>query len=151
MPKSMLSDRVIIDLVVAKYWESLPLYRQQAMLRRDAGLEIALSTLDDAVMLVGDLLLPIAAAMKRELLSGTYIQADEIIKPAYGNTVRPPKASSSIFEWIATVMDRSCSLGLFRGCSKRMGTPGTIRSSAARWCMPAAWRMRAASSSMPSR
>jgi hypothetical protein len=55
----------------------MPIYRQQAMLRRDAGLEIALSTLDDAVMRVGDLLIPIAMAMKRELLAGTYIQADE--------------------------------------------------------------------------
>lgn len=77
VPKSLLSDRVIVDLVVAKYCNALPIYRQQAMLRRDAGLEIALSTLDDAVMRVGELLLPIASAMKRELLAGTYIQADE--------------------------------------------------------------------------
>ena len=77
VPKSLLSDQVIIDLVVRKYCESMPIYRQQAMLRRDAGLEIALSTLDDAVMRVGDLLIPIAMAMKRELLAGTYIQADE--------------------------------------------------------------------------
>ena len=77
VPKSLLSDQVIVDLVVAKYCEALPIYRQQAMLRRDAGLEISLSTLDDAVMRVGELLLPIAMAMKRELLDGTYIQADE--------------------------------------------------------------------------
>ena len=77
VPKSLLSDQVILDLVVGKYCMSMPLYRQQAMLRREAGLEIALSTLDDAVMRVGDLLLPIAGAMKRELLAGTYIQADE--------------------------------------------------------------------------
>lgn len=77
VPKSLLSDQVIIDLVVRKYCESMPIYRQQAMLRRDAGLEIALSTLDDAVMRVGDLLVPIAMALKRELLAGTYIQADE--------------------------------------------------------------------------
>lgn len=77
VPKSLLSDRVIIDLVVNKYCMSMPLYRQQAELRRDAGLEIALSTLNDGVMRVGDLLMPIAAAMKRELLSGSYIQADE--------------------------------------------------------------------------
>jgi transposase len=75
--KSLLSDQVILDLVVRKYCEAMPIYRQQAMLRRDAGLEIALSTLDDAVMRVGDLLIPIAMAMKRELLAGTYIQADE--------------------------------------------------------------------------
>jgi transposase len=58
--KSLLSDQVIIDLVVKKYCESLPLYRQQAVLRRDGGVEIARSTLDDAVMRVGELLLPIA-------------------------------------------------------------------------------------------
>jgi transposase len=77
VPKSLLSDQVILDLVVRKYCEAMPIYRQQAMLRRDAGLEIALSTLDDAVMRVGELLIPVAMAMKRELLAGTYIQADE--------------------------------------------------------------------------
>jgi len=76
-PKSLLSDNVIVDLVVNKYCEATPLYRQQAVLKRDAGVTIALSTLDDAVMRVGELLIPIAAAMKRELLAGTYIQADE--------------------------------------------------------------------------
>ena len=43
----------------------------------DAGVEIALSTLDDGVLRVGELLIPISAAMKREVLAGTYIQADE--------------------------------------------------------------------------
>jgi transposase len=76
-PKSLLSDRVIVDIIVAKYCESTPLYRQQAVLQRDAGVAIALSTLDDAVMRVGESLMPIAAAMKRELLAGDYIQADE--------------------------------------------------------------------------
>jgi transposase len=47
------------------------------MLRRDAGVEIALSKLNDAVLRVGELLLPVAAAMKRELVAGTYIRADE--------------------------------------------------------------------------
>ena len=76
-PRSLLSDHFITALIVAKYCESLPLYRQQAMLRRDGGVEIALSTLDDAVMRVGQLLIPIAGAIKRDLLAGTYIQADE--------------------------------------------------------------------------
>jgi len=76
-PKSLLSDNVIVDLLVNKYCEATPLYRQQVVLKRDAGVEVALSTLDDAVIRVGELLIPITAAMKRELLSGTYIQADE--------------------------------------------------------------------------
>jgi transposase len=77
LPKSVLSDNVIIDLIVSKYCDAKPIYRQQATMRRDAGIELALSTLDDAVINAGELLIPIAAAMKRELLAGTYIQADE--------------------------------------------------------------------------
>ncbi len=75
--KSVLSDQVIIEATVNKYCASLPLYRQQAIIKRDAGVEIALSTLDDGVLRVGELLIPISAAMKREVLAGTYIQADE--------------------------------------------------------------------------
>ena len=77
VPKSILSDQVIIEAVVNKYCASLPLYRQQAIIKRDAGIEIPLSTLNDAVLRVGELLQPIIAAMKRELLAGSYIQADE--------------------------------------------------------------------------
>jgi transposase len=75
--KSVLSDQMIIEAIVDKYCASLPLYRQQAIIKRDAGVQIALSTLNDGVLRVGELLIPIAAAMKREVLAGTYIQADE--------------------------------------------------------------------------
>lgn len=76
-PKSVLSDQMIIETLVGKYCASLPLYRQQAILKRDAGVQIALSTLNDGVLRVGELLMAISAAMKREVLAGTYIQADE--------------------------------------------------------------------------
>jgi len=75
--KSLVSDRVILDTVVAKYSDHVPLYRQSAILERETGLEISRATLDGWVMRVGGLLIPIAAAMRCELLSGTYIQADE--------------------------------------------------------------------------
>ena len=66
--KSLVSDQVVIDTVVAKYCDSLPLYRQSIILRRDTGLDISRSTMDGWVMQVGELLLPVAGAMKRELL-----------------------------------------------------------------------------------
>jgi len=75
--KSLVSDQVVIDTIVAKYCDSLPLYRQSAMLKRDTGLDISRSTMDGWVMRVGDLLMPVVGMMRRELLSGTYIQADE--------------------------------------------------------------------------
>jgi transposase len=75
--KGLVSDRVVIDTVIAKYSDHLPLYRQSVMLERETGLEISRATLDGWVMTVGGLLIPVAAAMGRELVGGTYIQADE--------------------------------------------------------------------------
>jgi transposase len=75
--KGLVSDRVVIDTVVAKYSDHLPLYRQSAILGREAGVEISRATMDGWVMRVGELLVPIAAVMGRELLGGSYIQADE--------------------------------------------------------------------------
>ena len=75
--KSVLSDNVIVDLIVSKYADSVPLYRQRAILMRDLGIEVALTTINDAVLRVGELLVPVVDTMKRELLSGSYIQADE--------------------------------------------------------------------------
>ncbi len=75
--KGLVSDRVVINTVISKYSDHLPLYRQSVMLEREAGLEISRATLDGWVMTVGGLLIPIAAAMGRELVRGTYIQADE--------------------------------------------------------------------------
>jgi transposase len=75
--KSLVSDRVVIDTVIAKYCDHLPLYRQSAMLERETGLEISRATLDGWVMTVGQLLIPLTAVMRMELLRDGYIQADE--------------------------------------------------------------------------
>jgi len=75
--KSLVSDRVVIDTVVSKYSDHLPLYRQSVMLERDTGVEISRATLDGWVMRVGELLRPLAGVMGRELVGGSYVQADE--------------------------------------------------------------------------
>jgi transposase len=75
--KSLVSDQVVIDTIVAKYCDSLPLYRQSVMLQRDLGIEISRGTMVGWVMRVGELLTPIVGVLRRELLRGSYIQADE--------------------------------------------------------------------------
>ena len=75
--KSLASDRVVIDTVVSKYADHVPLYRQSAILHRETGIDLSRATLDGWVMRVGELLRPITVAMGQELLSGSYIQADE--------------------------------------------------------------------------
>jgi transposase len=75
--KSLVSDRLVIDAVVSKYADHCPLYRQSAMLERDSGVELSRQTLDGWVMRVGELLVPLAEALRQELLRGSYLQADE--------------------------------------------------------------------------
>ena len=75
--KCLASDQIVIDTVVSKYCDHQPLYRQSAMLERDTGLELSRATLDGWVLKVGELLIPMASAMRQELLRGRYIQADE--------------------------------------------------------------------------
>ena len=69
--------KIVIDTMVSKYCDHQPLYRQSAMLERDSGVELSRATLDGWVLKVGELLIPMASAMRRELIIGTYIQADE--------------------------------------------------------------------------
>ena len=79
--KGLASDAVVIHTVVGKYCDHLPLYRQAVMLEREAGVEIGRATLDGWVMRVGEVLQPVVAAMRRDLLTAPYLQADETTVP----------------------------------------------------------------------
>jgi transposase len=79
--KGLASDALVIQTVVAKYCDHLPLYRQAAMIEREAGVEIGRATLDGWVMRVGEQLGPVVEAMRRDLLTATYLQADETPVP----------------------------------------------------------------------
>ena len=79
--KGLASDRVVVETVVGKYSDHLPLYRQAAILEREAGLEIGRATLDGWVMRVGELLVPMTEAMRKDLLNERYLQADETTVP----------------------------------------------------------------------
>jgi transposase len=75
--KSIFSDDVIIDFLVGKYCDSVPIYRQRAILWRDLGIDVALTTMNDGVLRVGELLIPVVDVILRDLLTGGYVQADE--------------------------------------------------------------------------
>jgi transposase len=79
--KGLVSDAVVIDTLVSKYSDHLPLYRQSVILSREAGIDISRATMDGWVMRCGGLLMPVARAIGRELLRDRYIQADETPVP----------------------------------------------------------------------
>ena len=75
--KGLVSDGVVIDTIIRKYCDHLPLYRQSVILDRESGVEISRATLDGWVMEVGELLRPLVGVMGRQLVQGRYLQADE--------------------------------------------------------------------------
>jgi transposase len=81
VPKSKLANAFIIELVVQKYQQHQPIYRQQADLADNHHIELSRKTLTDAALAVGSLLQAVVGAQRRELLAGGYLQADETPLP----------------------------------------------------------------------
>jgi transposase len=81
VPKSKLANEFIIELVVQKYQQHQPIYRQQADLADNQRIELSRKTLTDAVLAAGSLLQAVVGAQRRELLAGGYLQADETPLP----------------------------------------------------------------------
>jgi len=75
--KGILSNRLVVDVAIKKYAEHAPLYRQALSIKRDAELDMSQATLCKAMMKIGELLVAICEAMRRDLIEGDYLQADE--------------------------------------------------------------------------
>ena len=81
VPKSKLSDEVIIEVLAAKFQQHTPVYRQCACLLEDHGIGLSRQTLNGAILAAAGLLVPVVQAQAVELLSGDYLQADETTLP----------------------------------------------------------------------
>src|SRR5439155_1742730 len=134
--KGLASDAAVIQTVIAKYCDHLPLYRQQAILQREAGVEISRATLDGWVMRVAScsrrssercvrtfFAHPIYKPMKPRCRCRCRINAGPIIKRIYGNTESPAAKRCSSFKWAAgALVHRS-----FWGSGKGFCKPTDIR------------------------
>jgi len=78
--KGFAGPGLLADVLVKKYDDHLPLYRQSEILLRH-GIDISKQTLGDWVMQCADLLHPIVEAMKPELLSSPKIHTDDTVIP----------------------------------------------------------------------
>jgi transposase len=82
---------LLAQVLVAKYSDHLPLYRQERIFGR-AGVEIARSTLAQWVGICGVRLQPLVDALKAQVLSHSVLHADEtpvaMLKPGNGKTHR---------------------------------------------------------------
>jgi len=89
--KGIPTTGLLAQVLVAKYLDHLPLYRQEAIFER-AGLAIARSTLAQWVGECGVQLQPLVDALVAEMLKNTVLHADEtpvaMLKPGNGKTHR---------------------------------------------------------------
>jgi len=74
--KSMAGSDVLAAILVSKYADHLPLYRQQKIYRRE-GIELKRATMCDWVGKCSFILKPIVEQMKAEMLSSRVIQSDD--------------------------------------------------------------------------
>lgn len=74
--KGMAEPSLLAHVVIEKYIDHMPLYRQVQRFARE-GITLAASTLGDWTTASADLLVPLYEALAKELREGSYIQADE--------------------------------------------------------------------------
>lgn len=77
IPGSFASVGLVTDILLKKYIEHLPLYRQEQMLRLHHGLFLSRKTMCDWVGVVADWLKPIYRHIREELRESGYLQVDE--------------------------------------------------------------------------
>ena len=75
--KSIAEASLLAHILVSKYIDHLPFYRQIQMFKRDFGWEPAQSTMSDWMAGCCKLLEPLYNTLKQKILDSDYIQADE--------------------------------------------------------------------------
>jgi transposase len=76
IPKSMATEGLVAYIIVSKFADALPFYRQEGIFER-IGVEIPRSTMANWAIQTADACEPILSLMHQELLSGPIINMDE--------------------------------------------------------------------------
>ncbi len=97
IPRGNVGAGLLSHLVVSKYIDHLPFYRQRQMFKR-LGVELAESTINDWFHAGCDLLEPLYECMKQLVLSGNYLQADETPIPVLTN--EKPGSTHKGYYWV---------------------------------------------------
>lgn len=74
--KGLFGPNLITQIIIDKYVDHLPLYRQTARYER-AGVKLAMSTLSDTVAKVCELMYPLYECLRDTILQGDYLHVDE--------------------------------------------------------------------------
>jgi transposase len=92
LERSLLAPGLLAHIVIGKYADHLPLYRQEQIYRQRYGVELSRQTMANGVALVAEWLKPIVEEMKAGQFTGGYVQVDETpieyLAPGTGKTAQ---------------------------------------------------------------
>lgn len=92
LERGLMAPGLLAHVVISKYADHLPLYRQEQIYRERHGLDLPRQTLCRAVWQVADWLKPIVREMGTAQLAGGYLQVDETpikyLDPGAGKTAQ---------------------------------------------------------------
>jgi transposase len=164
LDKSIATPGLVAQILVAKYCDHLPLYRQEVIYESRHGVTLTRQTMGEWVGVAADWLRLIYEAIRQEVLAGGYAQIDETpiryLEPGHGETklgyfwVCHRPGGDSVFAWdtsrAATCLEKIIPVD-FAGKSSATATrPTTPLPAAARTSSsPAAGPTCGASSSTP--
>lgn len=104
LPKAIAEASLLSHIMVSKYVDHLPLYRQAGMFKRDFEWEVSQNTMNDWIRGSCDLLQPLYQAMIKKILSTGYLQADEsplkVLEYAEQSAKSPPKKIMQGYQWV---------------------------------------------------
>ena len=113
IPKGIPTPGALAHVILSKYEDHLPLYRQESMLKR-MGLEIPRNTLCDWVLKCSKLLEPVYELIKDDLLEAKYMQVDE-------TPVKVLKQKSKHYMWCYLSKSPDKHIVLYDYCQSRNG------------------------------
>jgi transposase len=99
IPKGKLSNGMVVDVLVKKYGDHLPAYRQSMILERDAKIDLSRKTLISTIMKAGELLEALIPPLKLDLFEKGYIQADETRVPCQSLLVEGKNHKAFMWEY----------------------------------------------------
>ncbi len=97
LPKSMAGPGLLAHILVSKFDDHLPIYRQAEMWER-AGVDLDCTTMGRWVMSCGDLLMPLVDLMKQGIVASGSVQADETGVQVMNEKGRKNKSKS--YMWV---------------------------------------------------
>jgi transposase len=107
LPKSMATPGLLAHVLVSKFQDHLPLYRQSAMWKR-LNIDLSRATLGNWVMDCGDLLSPLVNLLKQEIITSDYIQADETTVQVLAEDNRKATTKSYMWLYLTGRKDKKC-------------------------------------------